>query len=157
MKLETLNTKMKFAAIFGLVFALALSAAWAKTYYTSKTVRDWGRWIPISFTRGKSCHAVILPGAISQYLDEQGLDAVEITVEMIEVDGALVFTFGPSGAHFDPPLQLVLSGDYLNDNDEMLLFNEYGEALEYESFFDGRVLTFKIPHFSSYYYDNYDY
>ena len=86
---------------------------------------------------------------------------VEITVEMIELydeSGQLVgidFIFGPSGAFFLPELELELGESYINGNHA--LFSEEGEALEYRLKKNGKSITFYIPHFSSYSYDQYDY
>lgn len=78
---------------------------------------------------------------------------------MIDFGDGLLFIFGPSGAYFDPPLELTLRKDYFNDS--AILVNELGEALEY-TVKSGkakgvRYTTFYIPHFSSYSYDFYEY
>ena len=141
-----------------LVLALVVGVVWAATYYSSGVIGDDGGIIRIN----EDARIRIHEGALSAYLDEKGLDSVEITVEMTEFfdengnfDGAM-FVFGPSGAHFDPPLKLQLRGKYLTDN--LLLFDENGEALEYRVVDkSGDVMVFAIPHFSSYSYDHYDY
>lgn len=94
--------------------------------------------------------------ALTNYLKGQGLEAVEITVEMFYIwDGSLLFVFGPSGAFFEPELELEIEGGYLIE--DMMLYGKDGEALEYTANKNGTKLRFYIPHFSSYYYDSYDY
>lgn len=153
---KTCNNSIRLTAILSLVLVFALSAAWAvQTYHRSKVIGKYGGIIPIHVDVEKRAVVAILPRALDDYFNEQGIDDVEITVEMIadEENGTLLFTFGPSGAYFDPPLKLALTGDYINH--DMLLFDENGEAVEYDSYFDGEVLIFEIPHFSHYYYDGY--
>ena len=84
------------------------------------------------------------------------MDSVLITVELYYGwDGTLLFVFGPSGAHFEPDLELTILGGYVVD--DMFMIGENGEALEYTSKKGPGSLTFLIPHFSSYSYDHYGY
>ena len=69
----------------------------------------------------------------------------------------LNFTFGPSGAYFAPPLQLTIAGKYVKTGCHVWLYDENGEALEGKRYDSSNRITFEIPHFSSYYYDDYDY
>jgi hypothetical protein len=64
----------------------------------------------------------------------------------------LILTFAPSGIFFEPNATLKLKGDYVNAN--LWLYDENGEALEGKHHKDK---GFSIYHFSSYYYDDYDY
>jgi hypothetical protein len=113
----------------------------------------------------ESARFEVLSGALDAYMDEQGLDKVRIEVEATKIhvnngkDGRyyqLDFDFGPSGAHFDPPLELVLTGKLVAGTTDVWLYDENGEALEAEAKGDMEKLTFYISHFSSYYYDDYD-
>ena len=65
----------------------------------------------------------------------------------------LDFTFGPSGAHFDPPLELEFKGSYFTDISEVTLYGEDEEELPYDLHPGGNKMTYFIPHFSSYTYD----
>jgi hypothetical protein len=66
----------------------------------------------------------------------------------------MLFVFGPTGVFFEPALQLSITGGYVVD--DMMLVDESGESLEHTVKRNGQILTFHIPHFSSYYYDDYD-
>jgi hypothetical protein len=150
------NTPVLLATAFA-TLALILSVAWAATYYVSGVIGNDGGIIVIN----DNARIRIAEGALSAYLAEKGVDSVEITVEATELydangnfNGAM-FVFGPSGAYFDPPLRLQFRGEYIGK--EMLLFDENGEALEYNIIRDGKLVSFLIPHFSSYSYDHYDY
>lgn len=150
-------TSIPATATVCLVFALALSVAWAATYSTSKVIGENGGVIVLN----NDAKVTIPNGALADYLDEEGIDSVEISVTMVEInddDGnleALEFTFGPSGCTFTPELELRLKGDYVLP--DHLLLNEEGEALEYSTQGNGNLATFYISHFSSYSYDDYDY
>ena len=154
---KTVYTTIRWVAIICLVLAFALSAAWATTYYTSKNIDGMGGAIVIN----SNAKVSIPEGALTNYLKEQNQDAVEITVEMEEIYDAkgqlttLMFTFGPSGAYFDPPLELRLKGNYMLA--DHLLFDENGEALEYTTQGNVNLMTFYLPHFSKYSYDDYSY
>jgi len=127
---------------------------WAAAYFGSVVVE-----------KGKGGNIQINPEAkikiknksVDDYLDEMGIDSVEITVEMYYGwDGSIWFVFGPCGTFFTPDeLELTISGGYLEE--DMLLLGEDGEFLEYNINKKQQSLTFFIPHFSAYYYDNYDY
>ena len=98
----------------------------------------------------------ITKNALAVYLDEQGEDSVVITVELYYGwDGTLLFVFGPSGAHFEPELELIIKGGYIED--DMILIGEDGEALEYKVDKKQTKIAFFIFHFSRYSYDHYDY
>lgn len=150
-------TSIRFTATISLVLVFALSAVWATTYYKSKVIDEGGGSIPIH----ADAKLEIPNGALSAYLDEQGVDSVELTIELVEIyDGAgnldrLEFTFSPSNAEFDPPVELRLKGDYLDPT--KILVDENGEALEYTTQGSGNSVTFYLPHFSSYSYDDYEY
>ena len=154
---KTIYTAIRSIAIVCLILAFALSVAWATTYYTSKNIDGMGGAIVIN----SNAKVSIPEGALTGYLKEQNQDSVEITVEMNEMYdnqghlSALVFTFGPSGVYFDPPLELRLKRYYMLAN--YLLFDENGEALEYTTQGNGNLITFYVPHFSKYSYDDYSY
>ena len=106
----------------------------------------------------------VVAKALDAYMAEKGIDRVTITVSLLleEVtlsDGSsfyrLDFVFGPSGAFFEPELQLILSGKFTQSNAS--LYDENGEALEGSMRTEAGRSTFFIPHFSSYSYDQYDY
>ena len=154
---KTRYFSMQSAIIASLILVLSLGVVWAATYSNSKVIDENGGVIVIN-----SDAKVIIPnGALDDYLNEEGIGSVEITVEMVEInDGegnleALEFTFGPDGTFFDPPLELRLKGDYvLADH---LLYDESGEAVEYTTQGNGNIVTFYISDFSSYNYDFYEY
>lgn len=121
--------------------------------YIAKAGKDWV-WM----------HTTL--GAVDAYMDEQGVDQVEITADMLEEwvqrdDGSgfwrLSFVFGPSGCFFEPPLRLEFSGKYVSDITEVWLYDEIGEALESFNYASGKKIIFEIPHFSRYSYDMYNY
>ena len=179
--LQKMYTPLRFTAILSLVLVFALSVAWAgkakpkgdrtttsttttSTTTTSTTIQTYlasdvigGRGGSITITRDV---VVKIPaGALNAYLAEKGVDVVEITVEMIDFGDGLLFIFGPSGAYFDPPLELTLKGDYFDDS--AILVDELGEALEFKVQ-KGKVksvpyITYYVPHFSRYSYDFYEY
>ncbi len=136
-----------------------------KTYSGSLTVKKGGgHWITL--VKGKDWIEVNAPwGSLDAYMEEQGIDKVTITVDLVEqwVDTSgengyykLDFTFGPSGAYFTPgDFELEIGGKYVSS--EVTLLDEYGEALPSTSQGDGKFIFYYIPHFSSYYYDDYDY
>ena len=155
------NTAIKVTAVLGLVLFVALSTAWAvETYIASKIIRKGGtsdRLITVADTAEGSVNFRIKAGALDDYLTEQGKGRVKITVDMMkdEENGVLLFTFGPSGAHFDPPAKLKLRGEFIMG--DYLLLDENGEILECTAAPKKDLVVFEIPHFSSYYYDDYDY
>ena len=125
---------------------------WASTHFGSAEIGVDGRNIHVN----SEASVKITENALATYLNEQGVDSVVITVELYYGwDGTLLFVFGPSGAHFEPELELVIEGGYIED--DMFLIGEDGEALEYTSKKKGNKLTFLVPHFSRYSYDHYDY
>ena len=159
---EKLHPSIKSAAILCLILGFALSVAWAATYSGSSTVTKGGRG-GFYLVNGKSkVNISIDQGALDDYLTEQGLDSVEITADLEEEwvdtgDGngyyQLTFEFGPSGAYFNPGLLLTLTGKYA-ENPEVQLYDENGEALPSERNDHANRATFRIPHLSSYYYDD---
>jgi len=102
--------------ILSLVFVLTISVAWAtNSYFKSKTM------------------------SIDNYLIEQGFQEVLLWVHLQEDwvdtgDGSgyyqLHFTFGPSGAYFQEPLEIQMRGKYVSKNNEVQMYDEYGEILE---------------------------
>ncbi len=98
--------------------------------------------------------AKIYEDALKPYFQEQGINSVEIKVELYYGwDASLLFVFSPSGAYFNPNLELTIAGGYIAEN--MTLLGEDGEALECTVKKKGNALTFYIPHFSKYSYDHY--
>ena len=166
---QKLNTAMKSAAILSLVLIFALSAALATiNYYSSSKVYHVGEGSEfVVFEDNDGEVDVGVPaGSLDDYLEEQDLDEVEISVQMSEelvqcADGTqyykLDFTFSPSGCYFDPPLELDIEGKYVETGCEVTLYDEDGEELEADVSSSGDELEYEIPHFSSYYYDDYDY
>ena len=161
------NTPIKSAAILDLVLVFALSTVWAvQTYSASKVIRK-GRWGWFKIIGNWTVYSEVLSHSLDSYMDEQGVNKVKITADVIEElvelpDGSsfsrLDFTLGPSGAYFDPPFELNIGGKYTDTGVEVGLYDENGEALEGvpSDWVEGRI-KFYIPHFSSYYYDDYDY
>ena len=93
---------------------------------------------------------------MTEYMLEQNVNAVEVTVEMFRLsDGSLLFVFGPSGAYFNPHLELTLMKGYASKHAELV--GEDGELLESTSENVKRAKTYYIPHFSRYAYDSYSY
>jgi len=128
--------------------------------------KGYGDWITL--VKGKNWICVeVFEGDLDVYMEEQGIDKVTITVDLVEQwvdtgDGTgyyrLDFTFGPSGAYFTPSaLRLELSGKYVSSDTAVTLLDEYGEALPSTSQGNENFLHYYIPHFSSYSYDMYDY
>ena len=156
---RTFNRHMKSIPILSLVFIFVLSAAWAATTYysASDVIGDAGG----SFQINSKAKIVIEDGALSAYLDEQQSNEVLITADLEEITDAagnvdaLIFTFGPSGAHFEPELELRLIKNYAVQN--MQMYNEFGEAISYIEKGSGAKVSFLIHHFSVYSYDHYDY
>ena len=95
---------------------------------------------------------------------KHGLDTVQAAAYKDQLEEAsghfvfingLLFVFGPSGVRFDPPLELTLT--HTDFDEEMVLLGGDGELLEYTLDESANKVTFKIPHFSRYSYDHYDY
>lgn len=109
--------------------------------------------------------AKIKEKSLDDYMEGEDVDAVEVTIEVDEMlvrcekglHYALVFTCGPSGAYFETPLKLEIKGKYVATGCHIWLYDEFGEALEAEVEERRHKITFYINHFSSYYYDDYDY
>ncbi len=125
---------------------------WASTHFASAEIGVDGGNIHVN----SEASIKIKRKALAEYLDEQGVDSVVITVKLYYGwDGTLLFVFGPSGAHFEPDLELTIEGGYIED--QMLFIGEDGEMLEYVVKKKGTKLIFKLNHFSRYSYDHYDY
>ena len=101
--------------------------------------------------------------ALDEYMIEQGINEVNLTVDVIETyvkpkkgkgHYELDFIFGPSGAFFTPDLEVRLEGVYYNS--EVWMYTEAGEALETYKHGSDEKLYFLVPHFSRYSYDHYD-
>ena len=127
---------------------------WAASYFDSVVVKK-GKGGNIQIN--PEVHLKIKKKSVDDYLKEMGIQSVEITVDMYYGwDNSIWFVFGPSGTFFTPgELELAISGGYLEDN--MLLLGEDGEFLEYKLDKKQIKLTFFVHHFSSYYYEQYDY
>ncbi len=161
------STTLKSTIIVGLVFGLSI--AWAvQIYSSSMTVKKGQRGGMRLVGDGNSFIDVYTDnGTLDAYIEEQGIDKVKITCHLIETlverdDGStyyhLTFVFGPHGAFFTPePLWVKLKGKYFSDDTVILTYDENGEAVEGVRHRNGREIHFKIPHFSSYSYDHYDY
>ena len=181
---KKLTTTMRLAAVLGLVLTLALSTTWAKkppkddgggssggittnSYYKSKTMSIGSGWFTNVVHKGKNRIRVdVQGGALDNYLIEQGLEQALLWVYLQEEwidtgDGSgyyqLHFTFGPDGAYFQEPLEIQMRGKYVSENNDVQMYDENGELLEFTSNGNGRVITYYLDHFSSYYYDDYDY
>ena len=164
-----LITATKFTAFAVMLLTIALGTAFAvDSYYVSEVVEK-GKDGHFTVTDNDNGRAEIrIPKrSLDPYLDEQGVNEVEITCRLQEIwvdsgDGtgfyALDFTFGPSGTYFESPLILEIRGDYALSGADTWLYDENGEALPGAvSKNDGSELFFEIPHFSSYAYDDYSY
>ena len=85
----------------------------------------------------------------------QHLQTVTVTAEMFWLsDDSLLFVFGPSGAYFDPLLELTLRREFVQG--QSMLLDESGEATDCRHEKQKHTKIFYIPHFSSYSYDLYD-
>jgi hypothetical protein len=161
------NPSIRFTAIVCFVLVSAFTAAWAvQTYYASEVIKKGkGGNLKIVNQGEDKIGAKITNGSLDVYLEEQGLNEVEIQVEMTEelvecsndTHYHLEFTFGPSGAYMDPPLKLILKGKYVETGCNVWLFDENGEAVEGKRSDESDKIVFEIPHFSVYGYDDYDY
>ena len=137
--------------------------------YSGSTTVNKGR--AGSFTlvnNGPDKVKIIIPRkSLDDYMTDQGINEVTITADLTEewvapVTGEgyyrLNFTFGPSGAFFTPDkLEVELIGDYNAGSTQTLMYDENGEALEASGTGNADKVTYYVPHFSSYYYDDYDY
>jgi hypothetical protein len=160
---------MRFTAIISLVLVVALCSAWATiNYYSISRTVDFGAggsFANIIHQGQNRVKVSVAAGALDTYMIEQGVNQVVYTVDLEEewIDTGngtgyyrLDFTFGPSGAHFEPPLEIQLSGKYVSANNAVAMYDENGELLETTSNGNGSKITYFVPHFSSYYYDDYD-
>ena len=152
------RTTLIKTVILSFALIVAISIAWATTTYysASDVIGDAGGSIKIN----DNANVLIKAGALSAYLGEQQINEVLITVDLEEILDAegnldtLVFTFGPSGAYFDPELELQFKKEYVVEG--IQIYNENGEAIEYTVKAGGKKVNFLIPHFSTYSYDLYD-
>lgn len=161
------RTPLKIGIIFGLIFTLVTGSLFAGANVKRKTVRKGDGTTNINAARdsqGSSAVVTIWGNSVDTYMDEQGVDQVTISVETIEqwiedANGNLVpdltFIFGPHGCFFTEPLELKLKGNYVTDN--VMLYGEDGEPVEYIRRGNSNQVVFLIPHFSRYAYDQYDY
>ena len=185
---KDLYTAMRFTGIVSLVLVLAFGAVEAAkkekqertastssadstlastvSYYEASFIVQKGKSGGVFLVReGKSkIYIAVLNTALDAYMDEQGINSVEITVSVLiefieQKDGdgyyLLDFIFGPSGAYFEPPLKLYLYGKY--SNSDVWLYDENGERLEGQYIVSSGNSYYLIPHFSSYVYDHYNY
>ena len=162
------DRQMRITAIFGLVLIFALSAAWAtNSYFKSKTMSIGAGLFTNVVHKGKHrIKVAVQNGALDNYLIEQGLEEVFLWVYLeetwIDTGGGegyyqLDFTFGPSGAYFEEPLEIEMRGKYVSGNNAVQMYDENGEILESTSNGNGSVITYYVPHFSSYSYEEYEY
>ena len=171
---KKIHTAMRFATISCLLLVLAFTdAGAAQTYHASKVIKKgWGGTIYVApnlldlLGVLDRVTATIPSRSLDAYMNEQGIKSVEITVDMIEervqqADGSsyykLEFYFGPTGAYFNPPLELKLTGKYVSPNTDVWLYDENGERLEGTRCNLLDTIIFEIPHFSRYGYDDYSY
>lgn len=161
------RTTLTKTAILSLVLVFALSAAWAvQNHSASKQIgNSGGKFDAVKTSKEDKVKVIIKTDALKAYLEEQGLNEVEITVETTEDfvpcgSGShyhFIFTCGPNGTYFDTPLELEIKGKYFETGCHVWLFNEDGEAIEGVREDRKDKVVFKIPHFSSYYYEEYNY
>jgi len=138
-----------------------------KTYSRSMTVyKGGGNWIQLVKGKNKVWVEAYM-GDLDAYMEEQEIGEMTITVNLVEqwVDTGgqngyykLDFTFGPSGAYFTPrDLVLELSGKYAAKDANVKLYDKNGEELPSTVKGGGSHISYYIPHFSSYSYEEYDY
>ena len=156
---------VKHIALVCVALMLMLSSAWAiQTYYNSVTIKKQKGFAQFQII-GWEVFGEVRWGALDAYMNEQGVTSVKITVEATEElvqrdDGTsyyrLSFVFGPTGCYFDPPLELNIDGKYVAPDTEVRLYDANGELIPGErSFLYDDQMTFYIPHFSYYSYDQY--
>ena len=157
--------------ILSLVFVLTISVAWAtiNTYSGSVIIENGSNQKQaIQIVQQGSDHikAEIEAGSLDAYMVEENLNEVEVTCELTEEwvsdpNGdyyKMTFKFGPSGAFFDPyPLTLKIKGKWVADDTEFWLNDENGEAITGTRYDEADMIKFEIDHFSSYYYERYNY
>ena len=155
------------------IYSIQAEVLFANTTSAERTAEPWGELIAdgsvtikldenkkstagrIRLVRGMVC-VTIRGGALTNYMLMNNLSAVTINVEVFRLSpDSILFVFGPSGAYFEPKLELTLKRQYMLPN--FMLYDENGEALEFEVRRKKDAITFFIPHFSSYSYDLYDY
>ncbi|MCH8295473.1 hypothetical protein IH992_30695 [Candidatus Poribacteria bacterium] len=108
---------MRITAIFS-AFILALSAAWAtNSYFKSKTM------------------------SIDNYLIEKGFQ--EDWIDTGDGSGYYKhhFTFDTSGDDFQELLEIQMRGKYITENNEVQMYDEYGDILESTSKGKRKVAT----------------
>jgi len=171
---QKIHTALRFATIGCLLLVLAFTdAGAAQTYHASKVIKKGGggtiyvapNLLNLLGVLDKVT-ATIQSRSLDAYMQEKGINSVEITVDMTKelvqrADGSsyyrLEFHFGPSGAYFNPPLELKLMGKYVDQGSEVWLYDENGERLEGTRYNLLDRIVFEIPHFSRYGYDDYSY
>ena len=165
------NTTIISTAILSLVFAFAISIAWAVNTYSGSVIIENGsnqkKAIQIIQQGSDHIKAEIEGGSLDAYMAEESLNEVLITCELTEElvsdpNGdyyKLSFEFGSSGAFFDPdaPLILKIKGKWVADDTEFWLYDENGEAISGTRHDEADMIKFEIDHFSCYYYEQYCY
>ena len=142
-----IHATIRFTAIFGLALAIVLSVA--RTF-------------------NQRCYCIngkVKANALNGYLEEQGIDEFDLTVDaiaaLVECSGDTHYhvdlVFGPSGCFFDPPLELKLQGKYVKTGCHVWLYDETGEELEATVDEKKNKITIYVPHFSRYAFDSYNY
>ncbi|MCH8294729.1 hypothetical protein IH992_26895, partial [Candidatus Poribacteria bacterium] len=79
---KTRYFSMQSAIIASLILVLALGVVWAATYSNSKVIGENGGVIVIN----SDAKVTIPNGALGDYLNDEGIGSVEITVEMVEIN-----------------------------------------------------------------------
>ncbi len=171
--LTQFRTTLTKTAILSLVLIVTLSATGVLgksdtsqvTYSVSEIIEfGCGTTIDVVYENDKVIKIWVNSKALDDYMIEQGINEVNLTVEVIETyvkpknspwHYELDFIFGPSGAFFTRELEVRLEKAFVES--EVWMYDEAGEELEtYEHGSNGK-LYFLVPHFSSYYYEGYDY
>ena len=163
--LKQFYTPMRWTAIIFLILVVMVNVLWAVNNVKTQRIRLGDPIKQMNIARdanGSSITATIRAQSVDNYLREKGLKEAIITVKTVEEwvtnpDGSshrrLTFTFGPSGCYFTTPFELELKQDYVTD--DCWLFDEKGESIPATRRGNGSILTFYIPHFSYYTYDQY--
>ena len=148
---------------------LAFSAAWATQHYYASEDAKKNKECKFKVVDEKKpkrkIEIKIKKGAINDYLKQEKIKKVKIIVEVEEELAAceegthyhLNITFEPSGTFFDPPLELKLTGDYVDTGCDVRLFDENGDPVPSRLSKSGDKITYFIKHFSVYDYGDGDY
>ena len=163
---KRLNSTLKSTAVLSVILMFALGAAWdgsgnasAVTYSASEIIQMGnGTSIDVVNEGEKIIIIWVDSGALDDYMEEQGIGEVNLTVDVIETliqppDGLsyydLEFQFGPSDAFFSRDLEVTLEKDYYNS--DVWMYSDDGQPLETYEHGSGDKLYFLVPHFSGYY------